>query len=140
RGSRLAWLAVLLASGALGCGGTSDPPAEPGGSEKKGQPAAVQPAPGGAPKVANREKLKPAEMLLGKWEDRANKRGVELAPKGVVKLARFRNLPLEGTYRLLEGDRIEIHFQGRKEKERLKFRVTPNQLTFTGPGKDASPV
>ena len=129
--------AALLVASALGCGGNPPPPAGPGALKDKPEPRqnAADPTQGPKPRTGT-----PAEMLLGKWENAEQDRGFEFCGDGIVKLSLYRQLPISGTYKLLDADAVEWKFPQDEKAHRYQFAVTPTTVMFTPPDKEAEKV
>lgn len=83
------------------------------------------------------------DLIVGRWQptDKDGERAViEFAKDGKVKVIADK-LTLEGTYKFVKDDQIEVTMliKGKDSTVKLAVKVTKDQLTTTEVGKDGMP-
>jgi len=77
---------------------------------------------------------KPADLIVGKWEGgEGDKKGtMEFTKDGKVKVS-MGPMSLEGTYKFVSDDTMEVTMMGQTAK--VKVKVTKDELEMTTEGK-----
>jgi len=79
---------------------------------------------------------KPAELIIGKWEDEKKKQSLEFVKGGEILLLIAPDpVPVKGNYKFLEDDLIEVEFAipggDKKLTDKLKVKVDKDTLETT---------